>query len=127
MGRTVSAGGLVRDQIDIYFPVNSFKRVTGILSSGIQPTIFVNNVGLVWSVIDGTTVPDSSISSGFVYFSEINPGFYGIRFFPDRTGFWKMVFAAQAFGLEVVKEFDVVPSTSGPVSPNSLNASFIKS
>jgi len=75
--------------------------------------------------LDGLTIPDSSISSGFVYFNEIpgSPGFYSVRFYPDRTGFWKLVYSIPTLPAEVIREFDVSPSGLSS-SANGLNASF---
>lgn len=128
MGRSVSAGTVVRDQVDIYQPIGSFKRVAGILAPSVTPAVFVDNLSITWPIQDGTNVADSSISSGAVYFNEIpgSPGFYAVRFFPDRTGFWRVIFSLPVYGLEIVKEYDVIPSLPGPSSPNSLNATFIK-
>ena len=129
MGRLVSAGCLVRDQIDLFTPPTSINRVVGEVPSQLVLTVFANNGVLAWPLVDGTNTPDSSISAGSVHFNEIvgAPGYYSLRFFPDRTGFWRLVVREQALGEEIIKEFDVVPAgffNSGS-SPNGLNATFI--
>lgn len=124
MGRIVSSGCLVRSQVDLYFPAGSSSRFTGAPASSVSATVFANNVLLAWPVADGSLVLDSSISSGTVYFNEIPqaPGFYSVRFFPDRVGFWRIVIRSDALGAESILEFDVV----APAKPDGgLNASFV--
>jgi len=125
MGRSIAAGVLARDQLDIYNPPSSFTRETGVVPGDLTLVLFVNNVPVVWTILDGTTVADSSISAGSVYFHEIptEDGFYNVRFFPDRVGYWRMVFGVNS--IEIIKEYDVVSSTTGNTS-GGLNASFIK-
>ena len=127
MGRSISAGVLARDQIDIYNPANSFTRATGILPAGVTLKLFFNNTLVSWSIIDGTSVIDSSIGAGSVYFNEVSgsPGYYNIRFFPDRVGFWRFIFSITVNSTEVIKEYDVVPSSQGNVT-GGLNASFVR-
>jgi len=128
MGRLVSAAALVRDQIDLYNPPGSVTRATGVPSSMVSVAVFVNNVPLAWTLQDGTTTADAAISAGTVFFNEISgsPGYYSVRFFPDRVGYWRLVFFDAALTEEVIKEYDVVPA--GAFSPggggNGLNASF---
>ncbi len=125
MGRLLSAGHLVRDQIDIYIPAGSVNRRAGENFTQLVLVSFVDNNLIAWPLADGTNVPDSSISAGVVYFNQIPgaPGFYSIRFFPDRVGFWRLIFQEQALGEEVILSYDIVPPQGS--TPNSLNASFL--
>ncbi len=125
MGRLVSAGRVICDQIDIYIPANSVVRKQGENFTQLALVMFVDNNLLAWPLADGTNVPDSSISAGVVYFNQIAgaPGFYSVRFFPDRVGFWRLVFQEQALGEEIIRSYDVVPPLGS--TPNGLNASFI--
>lgn len=125
MGRSISAASLVSDQIDLYDPPGSVIRALGVLLADVSVTVFANNVLLPWTIQDGTAVPSSSISAGIIYFNEIvgSPGFYSIRFFPDRIGFWRLIFSVPSITAEVIREFDINPT--GSSSPaNGLNASF---
>jgi hypothetical protein len=125
MGRNVSSGSLVRAQSDFFLPVGSVNRVVGVQPDSLALYAFVNNAPLPWAVADGTTVQDSSISAGTVYFNEVSgvPGFYSVRFFPDRTGFWRLILKSVSLNAEVVLEFDV----SAPAAPaGGLNATFVK-
>lgn len=125
MGRNVSSGSLVRAQIDLFLPAGSVNRVVGVQASTVAVKTFVNNALLPWAVADGTSVQDSSISAGVVYFNEISgaPGYYSVRFFPDRTGYWRLVLRSSSLDSEAVLEFDVV----APAPPaGGLNATFTK-
>jgi hypothetical protein len=125
MARSVFSQGVIRDQIDFYFPSGSSQRTTGLTASIIQATLFVNNALMSWPLMDGASVPDSSISSGYIYFNEISgsPGFYSIRFFANKVGFWRLVMKNNSTGIEQVKEYDVTSSSN---NSSGLNASFTK-
>jgi len=126
MGRFVSAGILVRDQVDFYIPGGGFNRISGVVVAQLTLFAFADNGLLTWPLADGTNVPDSSISAGTIYFNEIygSPGFYSIRFFPDRIGYWRVVLRNDSLITEVIRDFDIVPA--GPIGPpNGLNASFL--
>jgi hypothetical protein len=126
MGRQVPAGQLIRDQIDLYMPAGSINRVVGESFGNIQLIVFADNGVLAWPLADGTTVPDSMVSAGTVYFNQIvgAPGYYAIRFFPDRCGWWRLVFREPTLVQEVIRSYDVTAATPGPAS-NELNASFV--
>jgi hypothetical protein len=127
MGRTISSGVLARSQADIFNPAGSETRQSGIVPSGLTLSLFVNNSLIPWTLQDGSSVPDSSVSAGYIYFNEIAgaPGFYSVRFFPDRVGFWRMVLKVGMTSAEVITEFDVVPATISNAN-GGLNASFMK-
>lgn len=123
MGRNVSSGSLARAQAD-FFQISG-QRVVGVVWSTLAAHVFVNNAALPWPAADGSAVQDSSISAGKVYFNEIagSPGFYSVRFFPDRVGFWRIVLRSDSLNAEVVLEFDV----AAPAPPaGGLNATFVK-
>lgn len=110
MGRLISAGALAYDQTDFFLPAESSNRVSGIVVANLRMTMFVNNAVIPWTLVDGSFVPDSSISAGSVYFNEIAaaPGYYSVRFFPDRIGFYRLCFVT--VGIEVDREYDVLPA-----------------
>ncbi len=124
MDRSVTAGSLARAQADFFLPVGSLNRVVGVSPSSLSVKTFANNLLLSWPIADGTTVLDSSVSSGIVYFNQISgaSGFYGVRFFPDRTGFWRLIISSASLVQEVVLEFDV---TAPPATADGLMASFV--
>jgi hypothetical protein len=127
MGRSLPTAAIVRDQIDIFNPPSSFTRAAGIIPSDMSFKLFVNNSLVAWGIVDGSAVPDSSISSGRIYFNQIlgAAGFYSIRFYPDRVGFWRLVFTPALTSVEIIKEFDISPSTLVG-SGGGLNATFTK-
>jgi hypothetical protein len=129
MDRLVSAGSIVYEQLDFFLPPGSTNRVTGIPAVNVSVRVFANNVLLPWSLIDGLIIPDSSVTSGSVYFNEIssNPGFYSVRIFPDRIGFWRLVFLNSTLSTEIIKEFDAIPPGVLRPSSGGLNASTSKS
>jgi hypothetical protein len=124
MSRSVPSASLIVDQIDLYDPPGGIIRAVGVLAADVTVSVFSNNSFMSWPLIDGTMVPDSSISSGTIYFNEIvgQPGFYSVRFFPSRIGFWRLIFSIPSITAEVIREFDVFSQSSGPA--NGLNASF---
>lgn len=129
MGRLVSAGSIVRAQLDFFNSPTSIVRVPGISIIQTALTTFVDNSILGWSMVDGTLIPDASVASGYIYFNEItsSPGFYSIRFFPDRIGFWRIILLCPSLSQEKIIEFDVVAATTfAPTSTGGLNASFVK-
>jgi hypothetical protein len=119
MGRLISAGTLAYEQLDFFFPPGSTSRIAGIPASSLQMWLFVNNQILSWPLVDGTMTADSSIVAGSIYFNEISssPGFYSVRFFPDRVGFFRIVFLSQSYSIELEKAFDVLPP--GVLRPSS--------
>jgi hypothetical protein len=122
MGRSISTGTLVRAQADFF---SSGIRIPGVTSLSLTLFIFVNNVPISWQIQDGTSVPDASISAGIVYFNEItgNPGFYSVRLFPDRIGYWRIALVSVSLSQESNFEFDIIPATA---ASTGLTASFTK-
>lgn len=123
MGRTISTQILVKAQADFYSAPG--VRVTGIIAGDLNLLLFFNNSLIAWSLQDGSVVQDSSISAGSIYFNEIlnSPGFYSIRFYPDKVGFWRVILIDVALTQENIIEIDVTSATT--TSPG-LIASFDK-
>ena len=126
MGRQLSAGQLIRDQIDLFMPAGSINRVTGESFISLTLNIFVDNGLLSWPLADGSAVADFSVSAGTVYFNQIagSPGYYSVRFFPDRMGFWRLIFREVTLNQEIILSYDVASANPGPASLE-LNASFV--
>ncbi len=123
--QTINSGSLVRSQFDFYFPIGSFTRLTGLGFSDFQIKLFHNNSTLSWSLLNGSTVSDSSISSGSVFINEIagSSGYYNVRFYPDKIGFWRLVLRNPANSIESIQEFNVVGANQ---SSQGLIANFNK-
>lgn len=117
MGRLLHAQTLIYDQLD--FLSGSLRLSVPI--SQLEVKLFVNNQALPWTLEDGTSVIDNSISAGKIYYNEIslNPGYNSIRLFPDRVGFWRLIF--KWLSTEIIKEYDV---TSAKGSTGGMVASF---
>ena len=109
------------DQLDFYIGT---LRDTGVHLARLSLVLFVDNVRLGWSFVDGSLVPDGDVSPGSVYFNTISgsPGYYSIRFFPDTPGFWRLIVTDSISGDETIREYEIVPQF--PQS-SGLNASFI--
>lgn len=120
------AYSIVYDQLDFYSPIGSINRLSGITVGQLTLNLFINNQLLTWPIIDGSLIYDSSISSGSVYFNEIigSNGYYSIRLFTDRVGSWRLIFRNSGLGVEIIKEYDVVPSDYMKSPIEGLNASF---
>lgn len=127
MSRLINAGSVVYDQLDWFNPNNSINRAPGLTIAAISFLGFVNNSVLIWNFADGTSVLDSSISAGTVYFNEITgqPGYYQIRFYPDRVGIWRLTFRQISLQIEIIKEYDVLPV--GTLKPGATSAGLIPS
>lgn len=126
MGRLLSAGSIVRAQADFFLPAASVNRITGLTAAGLTLKLFADNAAISWPLVDGSTVADSSISAGTVYFNEISgsPGFYSVRLFPDRIGFWRVILTNVSIQTERILELDIVPS--GKSGQTGLIATFLK-
>lgn len=129
MGRLVSAGAIVYSQIDFYQPVSSINRLSGVVVASLSSASFINGSSIGWSLTDGTSVSDSSISAGTIYFNEItgSSGYYLVRFYADRVGYWRISITYPGLQVERILEFDVIAAGSlKPGSSGGLVASFIK-
>lgn len=131
MSRLISAGAVVRDQFDVFITPTSSTRVTGLSATAVAAKVFVNNTVMPWTVQDGTNVSDPSVSAGTVYVNEISgaPGFYAVRFFTDRVGYWRVVLTVSQYSAEIIREYDVVVAGffgSAPSGGGGLTASFVK-
>ena len=123
MSRTVYSSAVVQDQIDIYDP-DTDLRVEGIVSSFLTSIIFKNNTPLDWSLLDGSSVANSSMSSGSIYFNEFVglPGYYSVRFYPSGPGFWRLIL--KYGNTEFIKEYDVISPSYSSAQSSGLVASF---
>lgn len=121
MSRLVSGGQVIYDQLDFYNAPGSIVRLPGISYTSLSVKVFANNVNLAWSLADGSTVLDSSISAGTVYFNEItgNAGYYQFRFFPDRVGFWRILFVYTSGNTELIREYDILAAGTLQPGPNT--------
>lgn len=125
MSRLVQVGSVLKAQLDFYVSPGSTVRAVGLSVNDIAPVLFRNNVQLGWPVVDGGNVLDSAISAGALYFNEISgaPGYYSLRFYPDSTGFWRVV---SPYGdIDQILEFDFVSSSSLIPTNDGFITSFV--
>lgn len=122
----MSSGVIIYDQIVIVDPLNSQDRVLDVLVGDLSLNLFVNNVKYNWDILDGSSVLDSNISPGSIYFNEISgsPGFYSVRFYPDKTGYWYTSYVYSVNSLEIVRDYDLVPRNFFGSSSSGIVASF---
>jgi hypothetical protein len=119
MARVIVAGRCSFFQPDFF---EAGQRKTGVTWAELTLRAFSNGALLAWPLANGAGVPDSSVSSGAVYFDEVVgcAGFYRLRFFPDRVGYWRLVLQHPTAG-ECSLEFDSVPAQP---SSSGLTAQF---
>jgi hypothetical protein len=111
MARIVIAGRLAFAQLDFFY---SSSRKTGVIWSDLQLSTFVDSYMLPWPISDGVGISDQTIGAGAIFFNEVvgASGYYLVRFFVDRVGFWRLVFKHPTLGTEQILEFDSVPADS---------------
>jgi len=127
MSRIISGASLVYSQLDFFQPAGSINRLQGVVIAQLSAKLFTSNSVLAWPLADGSSVLTTDISSGTIYFNEIqsDPGYYSVRFLPDRIGFWRLLITHSALSTEIIQEYDVVPaSASACASGTGLVASF---
>ena len=105
--RLVQVNQVIFDQIDI-FQVNQFNRVTGLLPTDVTLALSLNNTTVSWPLVDGTTVLDTQVVSGSVYWSQLSNGAYNLRFFPNSLGHWNLSITYPGTSQIVSLDFDVV-------------------
>src|SRR5690606_17137179 len=83
----------VFSQPDFFVNPASIDRAVGLVPDDLEARVFHDNEPLDWSLVDGSEVSTSQISSGRLYFSPIigADGFYGLRFRPNALGLWRVV------------------------------------
>lgn len=124
-GRLVQINQTVIDQADFFEP-DGFTRVIGLTVSDLTHELFFDNILMSWPLIDGTSVPDASVVSGNVYWSEVagSPGFYNVRFRPNAVGYWRNLVTYTAGTQIMGQDFDVTSQV--PQAETGLRASFTK-
>lgn len=122
MSRVVKSSELIFDQISVYDNVGD--RIEDLTDSDFTLVSFRNNQPQSWTMADGSSVSNGSISSGVVYFNQVsaNPGYYSVRLFLPNTGFWTFYLKHAASGVEYMLSYDADP---GPdVCLPTITASF---
>jgi hypothetical protein len=122
-GRIVLTNAVVLDQAD-FFEDDNFTRIPGLTTGDLTVQVFFNNSAMPWTLVVGDAVTDALVRSGQVYFSEIQSGFYNIRFRPNAVGFWRLVLTYPVGEKTVTQDYDVVGQF--PAIESGLKASFTR-
>lgn len=106
--RMVQVNRTVFDQVDL-FQSDLYTRITGLEPSDVSVTVMFNNVVIAWPLVDGTSVLDTQVVAGSIYWNELSNGAYGIRFFPNSLGRWNLDISYATAPQQIVGlAFDVV-------------------
>ena len=87
--RAVQVNQVLFDQIEI-LQADLFTRVTGLTVSNVTLVLRYNNVVVNWPLVSGTSVSDSQVVAGSVYWNELTGSAYGLRFYPNALGTWSI-------------------------------------
>ncbi len=124
--RQVTANQVIADQAD-FFQGDNYTRIINLAKEGVQLKVFWNNQLQPWFLADGATITDALVVSGYVYWLPIPgaPGYYGVRWRPMATGYWRIVVNYPDGAQFAILEYDVVPEASASLE-TGLRASFSK-
>lgn len=121
--RVLPTHALAYDQVD-YLQGDFFTRIVGLTNANLTLSAFYNNTVLAWTLASGVGVTDAQILPGRVYFHEITPGYYSLRFKPNVAGYWRFVFDYPTGTQSITLDYDILdPVTLGSTG---LKASFVK-
>lgn len=123
IGRRVQINQTILDQAD-FFQVDGFTRVAGLTVLDLTSQVFYNNQIVPWPLADGSSVSDSQIAAGSLYFHEIvgTSGNYSVRFRPNAAGYWRVLLGYSAGTQTIAQDYDVTePSQTG----GGLRTSFV--
>ena len=122
--RTVQAGRMVLDQVDLFL-ADGKTRSQGVLPSNLLLRVFTGATALAWPLVSGVGVQDVQVAAGKVYWTEFSTGFYNIRFFPNMVGSWRVLLTYPAFDQAVSLSYEVVPQAGVP-GGLGLRSSFVR-
>lgn len=106
--RFVQINQVIFDQVDI-FQSDFFNPVTGLVPSDVELSVFWNNTLVSWPLVDGSSVIDTQVVAGSIYWNELTTGAYGVRLFPNNLGHWNLIFKFSPSPSQVISlAYDVV-------------------
>ena len=123
--RTVLINQVVYDQAD-FFQADGSTRQESLVTTDLTYAIFFKNVPQSWVLVDGSSVLDSQVRSGSIYFNEMpgSPGYYNVRFRPNALGYWRLLLTWAGPDVQIVaQDYDVVEQT---LAASGLKSSFTK-
>jgi hypothetical protein len=124
-GRLVRINQTIIDQADFFEP-DGYTRTTGLTITDLTSQVFYNNLLQSWPLVDGSTVSDSQVTTGFLYFHEIagSAGNYSVRFRPNSSGYWRTILYYVVGTQILAQDYDV---TAEPIQVSGgLKANFSK-
>lgn len=105
--RMVQIQQVIFDQVDI-FQSDFFNKVTGLQPSDVTLTLYFNNTATSWTLVDGSSVQDSQVVAGSVYWTELPNHSYGVRFFPNSLGHWNLTISFAPSPSQIISiDYDV--------------------
>lgn len=124
-GRLVQNNQVLFDQAD-FFQSDGFTRVPGLTPGDLTSQLFYENVLQPWTLLDGSSVLDSAVVAGNLYWNEVpgSTGIYNVRWRPNAIGYWRLL-VTYPVGVQIMgQDYDVVSTV--PVAESGLRASFTK-
>jgi len=122
--RTVQAGLVVFEQVDLYLPDNT-TRATGVVPANLQAKLHVGSIDTSWPLVSGVGVQDIQVSAGKVYWEEFEAGYYSLRFFPNKVGTWRLLLTWTSQSKSFSFTYDAVAKPAFP-GALGLKATFVK-
>jgi hypothetical protein len=122
--RTVNVSKLVFDQVDLFL-VDGKTCAQSVTIADLNLKIFFKGSRIEWPLVSGTNVQDLQVTAGQVYWTEVEAGFYTLRFFPNVIGAWRILLTYPAYDQAVSLSYDVAQPTFVSVS-SGIHASFVK-
>lgn len=122
--RVVSVSSLVQDSIDL-FRGDGKTRAQGVQVVDLNLRLFFNSSRVEWPLVSGTNIQDLQVTAGRVYWTEIEAGFYTLRFLPNVIGSWRVLLTYPEYDQAVSLSYDVARPTSVS-SSSGIRSSFIR-
>jgi hypothetical protein len=76
--------------------------------------MFVDETLVSWSLLSGVNIPNVRVTSGKVYWTEIHPGYYTIRFFPNLLGLWRVILEIPSVHQTASLTYEVTQRVTSP-------------
>lgn len=122
--RIVPSGKMILENVNLFLG-DGKTRVIEVSVAELQLKVFCNSDEVDWPLISGVGINDIRVTAGKVYWTEISPGFYNIRFFPSVLGLWRLILTYRSYNQAVSLTYDVVPKITGNLS-TGVKTSFFK-
>jgi hypothetical protein len=101
--KVIHSGAIITDYVDLFL-VDGKTRAVGVLPKEVS-FIATSRKNLNWFLTSGEGLPKNIANPGIVYWIEVSPGFYAIRFRTNMVGSLRLVFTYNR--IEVSVTYDV--------------------